>query len=466
MDTVLIVDDKQDHCNNIAELLNNHGYKTYKAYDGHTALKLIAEKKLNCLILDMRLPDISGMEILEKIQEVIDQGLIVITITAYGEVSLAVKAIKMGAFDFLEKPFDNDVLLLSIEKGLHSQKIKRELNHLRQELGADPEGEQIFGKSEAAKRLLHQIETVAQTDVTVVVQGETGSGKEVVARYLHRRSKRKNGKFVALDCGAIPESLIESELFGFEKGAFTGAYENKLGKFQLADKGTLYLDEIGNLPIEQQRRLLRVVENKAFHPIGGKKEIQVDLRLIVASNVSLESLVRENKFRSDLYYRLAEFIIHVPPLRERLDDIPHLAGIFLKEANLEFDRKISGFRDDAIIKLVNFDYPGNVRQLRNIVRKAALNAINLICPAHIDFSTQPSPKIGSDYTWYFDFCDIAKYGSHKAAYEAQVKEFEIALLKNALKTARGNISRAARLYGIDRRNFYHKLAKYNLKPED
>ncbi len=464
METILVVDDKQDTCENIAELFSNHGYKTLKAFTGQQALQLIAEKNPNAVILDMRLPDMSGINVLEQIQSAIDTGLAVIIITAFGDVALAVKAMKKGAYDFLEKPFNNDVLLLTVQRGLQNQKIKQELNHLRRELGADPEGEQIFGKSEASHRLLKQIEAVAQTDITVMIQGETGSGKEVVARYLHKRSKRNNRQFIPIDCGAIPETLIESEFFGFEKGSFTGAYEKKVGKFQLADGGTLYLDEIGNLPLEQQRRFLRAVENKAFHPIGSKKETQVDIRLIVATNSKLEKLVDEGKFRSDLYFRLSEYIINVPPLRERVDDIPHLAGRFLHEANLEFDRKISGFREDAIIKLINYDYPGNVRQLRNIVRKAALMATNLICPDHIHFHNENAPFSDREKTWGFYYSDLSNYGSYKEAFDELTKNLEMELIKNALLTARGNVSKAAQIYGIDRRNFYHKMAKYNLKP--
>ncbi|HQH56729.1 MAG TPA: sigma-54 dependent transcriptional regulator, partial [Candidatus Marinimicrobia bacterium] len=315
MNSILIVEDSQDTRENIAELLTMNGYKVRTTDNGQTALRIIKTQMPDCVILDVRLPDTTGHEILKQIQNEIESGLVVIIITAYGEVSMAVNAMKMGAYDYLEKPFENAVLLMVVKRGLENQQVKRELAHLRQMLGTDQDSEQVLGHSPAIKKVISQINSVAQTDLTVLIQGETGTGKEVAAHLLHNKSKRAKQPFIAIDCGAIPENLIESEFFGFEKGAFTGATQSRPGKFQLAHQGTLYLDEIGNLPLAQQRPFLRVIENKTFRPIGAINESKVDIRLIIASNANLLQLVSENKFRKDLYYRISEYTITMPPLR-------------------------------------------------------------------------------------------------------------------------------------------------------
>jgi transcriptional regulator with PAS, ATPase and Fis domain len=347
-----------------------------------------------------------------------------------------------------------------VKRGLENQQVKRELAHLRQMLGTDQDSEQVLGHSPAIKKVISQINSVAQTDLTVLIQGETGTGKEVAAHLLHNKSKRAKQPFIAIDCGAIPENLIESEFFGFEKGAFTGATQSRPGKFQLAHQGTLYLDEIGNLPLAQQRPFLRVIENKTFRPIGAINESKVDIRLIIASNANLLQLVSENKFRKDLYYRISEYTITMPPLRERLEDIPHLTALFLSEANFELNSKITDISEEAMAKLLSYNWPGNVRQLRNVIRKAALLATDTIRPSHISLHSEmvsEEPE-QSFFTVYKN--DINRHPNYRTAYAEFTREFEKELIKNAYEKAHGNITRAARIYGIDRRNFYHKLDKY------
>jgi DNA-binding NtrC family response regulator len=460
MNSILIVEDSQDTRENIAELLTMNGYKVRTTDNGQTALRIIKTQMPDCVILDVRLPDTTGHEILKQIQNEIESGLVVIIITAYGEVSMAVNAMKMGAYDYLEKPFENAVLLMVVKRGLENQQVKRELAHLRQMLGTDQDSEQGLGHSPAIKKVISQINSVAQTDLTVLIQGETGTGKEVAAHLLHNKSKRAKQPFIAIDCGAIPENLIESEFFGFEKGAFTGATQSRPGKFQLAHQGTLYLDEIGNLPLAQQRPFLRVIENKTFRPIGAINESKVDIRLIIASNANLLQLVSENKFRKDLYYRISEYTITMPPLRERLEDIPHLTALFLSEANFELNSKITDISEEAMAKLLSYNWPGNVRQLRNVIRKAALLATDTIKLSHISFPSEfdsEEPE-QSFFTVYKN--DINRYPNYRTAYAEFTREFEKKLIKNACENAHGNITKAARIYGIDRRNFYHKLDKY------
>jgi len=460
MNSILIVEDSQDTRENIAELLTMNGYKVRTTDNGHTALRIIKTQTPDCVILDVRLPDTTGHDILQQIQNEIENGLVVIIITAYGEVSMAVNAMKMGAYDYLEKPFENAVLLMVVKRGLENQQVKRELAHLRQMLGTDQDSEQVLGHSPAIKKVISQINSVAPTDLTVLIQGETGTGKEVAAHLLHNKSKRAKQPFIAIDCGAIPENLIESEFFGFEKGAFTGATQSRPGKFQLAHQGTLYLDEIGNLPLAQQRPFLRVIENKTFRPIGAINESKVDIRLIIASNANLLQLVSENKFRKDLYYRISEYTITMPPLRERLEDIPHLTALFLSEANFELNSKITDIAEEAMAKLLSYNWPGNVRQLRNVIRKAALLATDTIMPSHISFPSELESEepAQSFFTVYKN--DINRYPNYRTAYAEFTREFEKELIKNAYENAHGNITKAARIYGIDRRNFYHKLDKY------
>jgi len=459
MDSILIVDDNKDTRENISELFVENGYKTYTSGDGKSAIDKIRKNNPNCVILDMKLPIMNGWQVLENIQTEIKSGMIVINITAYGEVSTAVKAMKMGSYDFIEKPFNNEVLLLTVRRALKNQKVKKELNNLRRSLGEIISAEEIFGKSEAIKKVLNQIDIVAPTNINVLIQGETGSGKEIVANYIHHKSSRNEFPLVAVDCGAIPETLLESELFGFEKGSFTGAYKKKQGKFEIANQGTLFLDEIGNFPLQQQRRLLRTVEQKKISPIGSKNEIKIDIRLIVASNKDLQHLVNEGKFRKDLFYRLSEFVINVPPLRERLEDIPHLSNIFIKEANEEINHTVSEISDEAMKCFLNYTWPGNIRQLRNVIRKAVLLASDKILPEHINLPCKDIHKTRILEATHFS---LEKYGSFKNALENITSDIEKELINRAISETNGNLTKAAKIFGIDRKNFYRKMKKYTI----
>jgi len=462
MPTILIVDDNRDTRDNFTELFRQYGYKTVSTEFAQKGLQFIKERKVDCAVIDIRLPDMLGIDMLARLKEEVKAGLIVIIVTAYADVSLAVKSIKLGAYDFLEKPFNNQALLVTVQRALESQQMKREIKQLRRSLGSDPDGEQIFGKSHAMSKALRQAEAVADTDLTVLVQGETGSGKEVMAHYLHRKSSRHQNQFITLDCGSIPENLIESELFGFQKGSFTGAVESKPGKFLQADNGTLYLDEIGNLPIEHQRRFLRIIEYKSFSPIGSKKEITVNTRIIVATNANLEKLVDQEKFRPDLFFRLSEYVIQIPPLRERVEDIPHLAKIILEEANIEMGRNVAFIDDEAMRKLISYRWPGNIRQLRNVIRRAILTANESLQAQHIVFQEKPQIEDRSDFVLKIQNQDLDQFVNLKSAYEQYAKNLETRLVKQAIESARGNLTTAARIYGTDRRNFYRILNRLQI----
>jgi len=463
MKKILVVDDNIDTMSNIEELLEIHNYNVATASNGKTALDKIKSYNPDCVILDMKLPIMDGWTVMDKLKTEIDNGLIIIVITAFGQVSSAVRAIKKGAFDFIEKPFNNEVLLISVTRGLSNQKIKKELFDLKQSLLKIDDGEEIFGKSSETKNLIKQIKSVSGTDISILIEGETGSGKEIVADFIQRTSQRKNKQYIKVDCGAIPESLIESELFGFEKGAFTGAHQKKPGKFQTADGGTLFLDEIGNLPLSQQRRLLRVVEYKTITPLGSKNEIKINTRLICASNENLFKLVSEGKFREDLFYRLSEYTISVSPLRKRLDDIPHLAKTFFKEGRDELNSNLEGFSDAAIQKLTKYEWPGNVRQLRNIVRRAMLAAKIKIKPEDINLPIAIASDINDIFMDSSIEVFLDKFSNIKEALSSISDKFEKQLLEYCLKKVNGNISSAAKMFGINRATMYDKVEKYGLK---
>jgi DNA-binding NtrC family response regulator len=455
METILIADDNIDTMENIAEICEDHGYQTYLASDGVAALEIIKKQNPDCVLLDMKMPKMDGWDVLGNIQREIDSGMIVIMITAYGQVAKAVQAIKRGAYDFIEKPFNNEILLLTIERGLSSQRVRKELRKLKDSLQQNIDGTKLFGKSKAIQKVIKQIDIVAPTDMTILIQGETGTGKEVLAQYIHRQSQRCNLPFIALDCGAIPETLIESELFGHEKGSFTGAYRRNTGKFEAAHRGTLFLDEIGNLPIQHQRRLLRVVEQNKVLPIGANEPITVDVRMIVASNKRLDKLVNNGQFREDLFYRISEFVITMPPLRERCEDIPHFISTFMSEANEELNRHVQGITETALEKLLNYHWPGNLRQLKNTIRKAVLLATDKITPENLSITELDTPSSLPNL-------DFNLHDNFKAALEDYYLRIEKEVIQKAIQKANGNLTQAAKIFGIDRTTLYAKMAKHNI----
>lgn len=460
MYTVLVVDDNIDTKENLIELLEENNYKTLNAEDGKTALAKIRQYKPDCVLLDMNLPVMSGWEVLDQIKPEIDAGLIVIIITAFSEIPMAVEAIKKGAFDFFDKPFNNEKLLLTIKHGFEKFQIQKELDELKTALPSQIITPDEFGSSSAIQKVLRNAEKVAPTDYSVLIQGPTGSGKNLLAKYIHQNSKRYQFPLINVDCGTIAGSLVTSELFGFVKGSFTGAEESKDGKFRAADGGTLVLDEIGNIPYEQQGKFLRAVEEKKISPIGSNEEFEVDFRLIVATLENLENAVNDEKFRRDLFYRIAEFVITLPPLTERQDDIPHLAKLFIKRCNLNLNKEIAGISDSAMNKLLEHHWPGNVRELQHIISTAVLLAKDIIHSKHIIFQGSNIDKLSSLVNFPI------KYHPGKPlidSLETLTNNIERKYVKKALSIANNNITRAAEIFGTDRKNFYKKMNKYGLK---
>ena len=457
METILIVDDDKDFCFNLSDVLKEEGYDVASVGDGKGALKAVERNVPNLVLLDLRLPNVDGMKTLEKMKE-IDKDLIIIMLTAYSDVKKAVKAIKLGAWDYITKPFNNEELVLTIKKALKTQYLSREVERLRKRLGEEKATEVVMGESPQIKKVLKQAEIVAPTNMTVILQGESGAGKEIIANLIYQKSKRANKPFVPIDCGTIPESLVESELFGYEKGAFTGAEERKEGKFEQAQGGTLFLDEIANLPISTQVKLLRVIEERKLRHLGGKKDIIVDVRIIVATGTNLWEEVSEGKFRNDLFHRFNEFCIDLPSLRERKEDIPILTKCFLEEENQKFNKKIKEISSDAMKHLLGYNWPGNVRELKNVIKKAVLlTDSNLINPdvIFLNHSTpSKSPQFQPNLADGASLWEITKKATEGIEREA---------IRQALVKVSGNKTKAAKILKIDRTSLYSKIKEFQLE---
>jgi DNA-binding NtrC family response regulator len=394
-----------------------------------------------------------GMKILEEIKKH-DRNIIVIMLTAFGDVKGAVNAMRLGAFDYITKPFDNEELLIIIKKALETQNLTKEVESLRKQLDEKNIIDEAVGQSPEFSQVLKQVQIIAPTNMTVMIQGESGTGKEVICKMIHKLSLRKNQPLVAIDCGAIPDTLVESELFGHEKGAFTGADATKQGKFEQAHGGTLFLDELTNLTESNQMKLLRVLEERKVQKIGGKKIINVDVRIIAASNVKLHDSVQEGKFRSDLYYRLNEFHINLPLLKERKEDIPVLAKHFLEQANKELSKNIKGFSAEAAKMLLGYHWPGNVRELKNVVKRAVL-----LCVSD-RISTE---ELGLE-SFSLTSSNITASGNDASgSLEDATKQVEKELILKALEQTGGNKIKAAKLLQMNRKTLYRKIKNLGIQ---
>jgi two-component system nitrogen regulation response regulator GlnG len=455
---VLIVDDDKNICAILAALMKKEGLEAMVAYDGEKALKTVQADSPDLLLVDMMLPGMDGMEVLRKTRE-LDPDLPVVFITAHADSRGAVKAIKEGAHDYLSKPFDNYEVTRVAHRALAERGLKLKVRALSNQLKGSSPLQEKMGPSDVVARLVSELNRVAESDFTVIIIGETGSGKEVVARAIHESSSRSKGPFIPVDCGAIPETLLESELFGHERGAFTGAEVQKPGKFEVAHGGTLFLDEISNMPLGSQAKLLRVLQEKKVYRVGGTKPIQVDVRLLVASNQDLHELALSGSFRRDLFYRLNEFTISIPPLRERKEDIPYLAKRFLDNANNELSKQVKGFSETALNTLFAYNWPGNVRQLRSIIRRAALLADDLITEKHLELKRVDVP--GMAFTPKVQGAPW-KNLSLKEILQQSIMAVEREVFTQVLKQTGGNKAKAARLLQVDYSTIHGKVKKLGI----
>lgn len=462
MKTVFVVDDNKNMQVILKNILSDEGFQTTTYGNGKIALMEIEKNIPDLVLLDIRLPEMNGIDVLKNIMK-IDEDLLVIMITAYGDIKTAVTAIKLGAYDYITKPFINEDLILTVKKALETQELRGEVECLRKKLKEKTEIIKTIGESPEILKVLKQVELVAPTDISVIIQGESGTGKEVIANLIHRKSNRKDKPFVPIDCGAIPDTLVESELFGYEKGAFTGATSNKKGKFETANEGTLLLDEIANLPPAAQAKLLRVLQEKKIQKIGSTKQIDINIRIIVASNLDLTNAVKEGKFRNDLFHRLNEFKIVLPLLRERKEDIPILAEEFLNDSNKELKKNILGFSQEAHKLLLSYSWPGNIRELKHVVKRAVLlEEKNNITPEVLKLEiTPPADPYKESLDNYFQMILKEEYTLSDITSKVN-SEMEREIIKKIMVEVKYNKSQAARILGIDRNTLYSKMKNLDI----
>ncbi len=450
---ILVVDDEHLIRWTLEQHLGKEGYDVYTAEDGEKALQMTADLSPDLVLLDNQLPGIQGIEALGRIKE-IDKDIIIIMITAHGLLETAVKAMKLGAYDYISKPFNLDEITLTIKKALETVSLREEVRLLKEQQKTAVRSCNIIGKSRAILNVLEMIQKIAQSDAsTVLIQGESGTGKEVVARAVHANSSRADRPFMAINCASLPENLLESELLGHEKGAFTDAKLQKKGLLELADGGSVFLDEIGDMPYSMQAKLLRILEDKIFKRVGGVKDIQVDVRVISATNQDIKKLMMENRFRKDLYYRLQVVPIYLPPLRERKEDILPLTRHFIELFNSEFRKNVREISEKAREFLIRYDWPGNIRELKNVIERAMiLESEDILLLEHLPVElvggmAPASPAASS-------IC-IPKEGM-------SLEKVEEELVKQALTVAGGNQSKAADLLGVQRDAFRRRMKKFGL----
>ena len=453
--TVLVVDDDSAHRTMLRTLIGGWGYAVSDADDGSTAVEKIKETAFDLVLMDVRMVRVSGLEALEDIKA-LNPAIPVIIMTAYSSVETAVKALKQGAHDYLTKPLDFDKLRLTIERAMEHTRLKEENRLLRQTLGRQFDSQNIIGKSPAMLKLLETVAQVAASEATVLISGDSGSGKELIAGAIHFNSLRKDGPFVKINCAAITETLLESELFGHEKGAFTGADRRKDGRFSQAHGGTLLLDEVSEMPLTMQVKLLRALQEREFNRVGGEDTIQVDVRVIAATNKNLKTQIDKDEFRKDLYYRLNVVELEVPPLSHRKEDIPLLAQHFLETFAARNRKEIKGFTPGAMDNLIRYDWPGNVRELMNAIERGVVLARTNYLDVS-DFSFMQNATLQDDQ-------DSADSVALSMKGDLPLEEVEKAAILKTLEAAGGNKSEAARRLGITRKTLHKKLKAYGVMP--
>jgi two-component system, NtrC family, response regulator HydG len=446
--TLLIADDDPGLRESLERALTREGYRVVLASDGRAALERVQAGGVDLIVTDLRMPGLTGLELLRAAKAIMPD-VDVILLTAFGTVEEAVKAMKDGAYDFLTKPFRREQLIKLIDKALERRDLIEQNRALKQQLEDLRAKGQMIGGSPAFRRMMTLVEQIADSSATALIQGESGTGKELVARAIHDRSGRRTGPFVAVNCAALPETLLESELFGYEKGTFTGAAGRKEGRFELASGGTLFLDEVADLSLVTQPKILRVLQEGEFERLGGTRTLQVDVRIVAATNQDLADMVKEKRFREDLYYRLNVLTIDMPPLRERGDDVQLLATYFLRKFSSELKLPKLGFHDSALEKMQRYRWPGNVRELISTVRRAVVMG-------------EGRWLMAGDLT----FSESAKADRVALPELATARqELEEKLMRDALRINSGNIKRAAKELGVSRVTFYRLMEKYRIQPD-
>lgn len=452
--SILVVDDEPGMREFLEIMLTKEGYGVSIASNGEEAIEKIGKESFDLAIVDIQMPGINGIEVLRNTRDK-NFNTTIIMITAFASHESAIEAMKLGAYDYITKPFKIDEIKLVIKKSLDKKVLEKENTRLKKELVTKYGFENIIGTSNSIQQIFALINRVSELKVNVLVSGESGTGKELVARAVHYSGSRKDGPFIPVNCGAIPETLIESEFFGHAKGAFTGATRDKKGLFEEANGGTIFLDEIGDLPVHLQVKLLRVLEEKKVRPLGKTEPVNIDVRIISATNKNLEQEIMESKFREDLFYRLNVIKVAIPPLRERKDDIPMLAHHFLNKFAKEMDKKITGISNEALEELEKYHYPGNIRELENIIaRCVALESNEVI-------KKESLPNLNTEG----DYIDLTDTLNAKDSIDSVLGDVEKQIIENALKSSRGNKSEAAKMLGITLRSLRYRLAKHRIYDE-
>jgi len=447
MKKILIIDDEKTVRESFSRVMKLAGFLPVPASNGNEGIHTLKKNDISAILLDNRMPDMSGMEALKQIKK-INSIVPVFVVTGHGDIRSAVEAMKLGAQDFVTKPPDFDRLILSINSAIEKMELEKEVKRLHAVL--DSSLEKLLGRSKAINEIKEMAKKVAGSNFSVIIQGETGTGKTTLAREIHNLSNRSGKSFVKVDVGALTESLTESDLFGHEKGAFTGAEKRRKGFFEMADRGTIFLDEIGNMSLSAQAKLLQVLEEKSLYPVGSSDLLKVDLRFIVATHGDIEKLVREKKMREDLFYRLSEFTITIPPLRERSEDIQYFALKFFEDARNELDVPVKELSNEAMGILMSYSWPGNIRELKTVIRKAVLISEERTLNAEYIKSLIGKTIVQGKNSMVLPFKETMKFR-------------EIEIIKNAIKIAEGNKTKAAAMLKMSYRNFLAKTKEYGIK---
>ena len=442
---ILVVDDDLEMCGMLSDVLKEEGFFVTTTGDSLEASKILKREEFDVLVTDLKMKGLKGLDLLEEANKVAPMTPVII-ITAFGTIESAIKAMKMGAYDYITKPFQMDEIVLTVRKALENRLLKKEVIRLRKEVESRYDFHQLIGKSPSMQKIYDLIERISDSSSNVLITGESGTGKELVAKAIHYNGVRKEGPFVAINCAAIPETLLESELFGYKKGAFTDAKSDKKGLIFEANEGTLFLDEITEMPLTLQAKLLRVIEEREVRPLGDTNSYPIDVRIISTSNRDIVSSIQEGRFREDLYYRLKVIDIEMPPLRERKEDIPILVQHFVHKFSKELKKSVSGVSEDALRVLVNYSWPGNVRELENIIQRAiTLSRHQGILPDDLPASiTQKTDE---------------KLFEKALEENFTLDQLEKEYIKKVLIEAGGNKSKAAEILGLDRKTLYRKLGK-------
>ncbi len=458
---ILIVEDEPNMRKTLSSILEEKDFVCIKAEDAKEGLKILSRENISLVISDIKMPQMDGIQFLRQMRSD-GYEIPVIFITAYGSFDSAVEALRLGAYDYITKPFEPETVIHTVKRALEHKRLAEENVYLKEELERKAGFEELVGNSDCMRSVYALIEKVADSKVPVLLRGESGTGKELVARAIHKRSGRKNKNFVVINCGALPETLLESEIFGHEKGAFTGADKKKLGIFEVGDEGTIFLDEIGDLSPSVQMKLLRFLQSEEFIRVGGTAPIKVDVRIVSATNKNLEKLIEEKIFRDDLYYRINTVSVDIPPLRKRKDDIPLLINNFLKKYSREDNVPLKKISEEASQILYLYSWPGNVRELENLVRAVlVLSKDNVIRTEDLPPVMKQTHKNGFIPQ---EESTVSSSGQEEAHSFKQVREkAEKEYLIGAMKEAEGNISKASKLAGVSRRHFYDKLKQYGIK---